>query len=68
LAEKREFAIKLRLEFCKACGLCYSYCPTKALGPDKELRVTVKDESKCIGCLQCENYCPDFVIEIEEKK
>jgi len=68
VAGKKEFLIKINLDFCKACGLCYSYCPTKAIGPDHEFRASVKDVAKCIGCLQCENYCPDFAIEIEEKK
>ncbi|HDS02725.1 MAG TPA: 4Fe-4S dicluster domain-containing protein [Firmicutes bacterium] len=68
VAGKKEFLIKINLDFCKACGLCYSYCPTKAIGPDKEFRASVVDADKCIGCLQCENYCPDFAIEIEEIK
>ena len=65
---KKSFKININLDLCKACALCYSYCPTKAIGPDKDMFVEIKDESKCIGCLICENTCPDFAISIEEKK
>ncbi len=46
------------------CGNCARHCPVGAikmvaLSPDnKELRVPVVNEERCIGCGACENLCP----------
>lgn len=46
------------------CGNCARHCPVGAikmvaLSPDnKELRIPVVNEERCIGCGACENLCP----------
>ncbi|MEK7270514.1 MAG: 4Fe-4S dicluster domain-containing protein [Planctomycetota bacterium] len=65
---KRRFEISIYLAWCKRCGICGAFCPTKALVNDALGQPSVANESKCIGCLQCMHRCPDFCVEVSEKK
>ena len=65
---KREFTVDINNKFCKACGICVNLCTTKVLGRDDEGRALVVDEAACVGCRNCERHCPDFCIEVFEKK
>jgi len=68
VANGKSYKINIKLDYCKACHLCYSQCPTNAITANpKNMKVQINDEDSCIGCLICENICPDFAIEIEEK-
>ncbi|AKG53095.1 1,2-trans-dichloroethene reductive dehalogenase catalytic A subunit TdrA [Dehalogenimonas sp. WBC-2] len=61
-------------EFCKTCGICATKCPGQAIsyeGPryDSPFWDCVSgyegwhlDYSKCIGCTNCESYCPFFTM------
>ena len=61
--------IRIRLEWCKGCGICSAFCPKGVLGLDEDTRkVFVKDGSKCTGCGNCELYCPDFCVELVDDK
>lgn len=60
---------------CKACGLCVSICPKKAISIDSSLEsrygtgcAVISDE--CIGCGSCFIVCPDIAITVrkEDKK
>lgn len=55
--------IKVRVSWCKGCGLCVDYCKTGAIEMDRDI-VKVVSTEKCTRCLQCEHICPDFAIEI----
>ena len=69
MAEKKKFKIIIKPDYCKSCKLRYNNCPTGAIRANEEnFKVEINSEDKCIGCLICENICPDFAIEIEEKK
>ena len=58
---------------CKACGLCISVCPQKAIDYDskkfngKGVHPALVDGKKCIGCAQCFLICPEVAIEIVEE-
>lgn len=63
-------SIEINQAWCKGCEICVQLCPTKTLEM-KNLKASVKDLSKCTGCMQCELRCPDFAIEViiaEEEK
>lgn len=55
--------IKINAKFCKGCGICVAFCPTKVLEM-KGGKVAVASGEKCIGCLFCELRCPDFAIAV----
>lgn len=56
---------------CKACGLCVSICPKKAITIDKTMitrygngSAVISDE--CIGCGACFVVCPDIAITVRK--
>ena len=53
--------------WCKACGICTSFCPTGALSRDEAGYPYVKDPEKCLNCGWCEIRCPDFAITVERR-
>jgi 2-oxoglutarate ferredoxin oxidoreductase subunit delta len=63
---KKQYRVEIKYQWCKACGICYHVCPTKTIIQGELNRPAVPDHSKCIGCLMCENLCPDFAINIVE--
>lgn len=56
--------IKLKREWCKACGICYTLCPKGVLDKDEQGKVIVVKPEACSKCRICEDHCPDFVIKI----
>lgn len=65
---KKKFKVMVKYEWCKACGICYHICPTKTIVRGELNRPDIPDHSTCIGCLMCENLCPDFAIDVVEEK
>ena len=55
--------IKIRVSWCKGCGLCVDYCKPQAIAMEDALPHVIAAE-KCTRCLQCEAICPDFAIEV----
>jgi 2-oxoglutarate ferredoxin oxidoreductase subunit delta len=49
---------------CKSCGICIDLCPKKVLKENETGDVYVENISGCIGCMICENECPDFAIKV----
>ncbi len=66
--KKKEYDIRVNLDWCKACGICIAFCPTKVYDTDSHTAkpITARLED-CIGCMLCEIRCPDFAIEVKEK-
>jgi len=56
--------IKIKSEWCKACGICYSLCPKGVLDKDDWGKAVVKDIDSCTLCRSCQDHCPDYCIEI----
>ena len=55
--------IKIRMSWCKGCGLCVDYCKPEAIAMDGAVPHVIAAE-KCTRCLQCEAICPDFAIQV----
>ncbi len=54
----------LNKNWCKGCGICVGFCPTKTLIIENDKCVIAYPE-KCIYCGQCELRCPDNAIWIK---
>jgi 2-oxoglutarate ferredoxin oxidoreductase subunit delta len=66
--KKREIPkIDIYRDWCKRCGICVAFCPTRTLAKDEAGNPFVKDIEKCINCGLCELRCPDFAITVEKK-
>lgn len=65
---KDQLTLKMKREWCKGCGICIAFCPTKVLILDTDYKTTIAHPDKCIKCGQCELRCPDYAIYLEENK
>ena len=65
LGEPVRAPVKLFNSWCKGCGICVAFCPTKALGlsPITGKCIDVFPEA-CTKCGLCELRCPDFAITV----
>jgi 2-oxoglutarate ferredoxin oxidoreductase subunit delta len=58
---------------CKSCAKCVRECPLGVLSmrtcPDSiyGIMISVDRSEYCIGCLKCENACPDMAILVKGK-
>ncbi|MEG1501779.1 MAG: 4Fe-4S binding protein [Synergistaceae bacterium] len=62
----KNFKIDINNTWCKSCGLCIALCPKKVLELDEKVKCVAVRQEDCIGCLQCENICPDMSITVQE--
>lgn len=49
-------------QWCKKCGICVTFCPTKCLARRADGSPYVAHPEKCIHCETCDRLCPDFAI------
>jgi 2-oxoglutarate ferredoxin oxidoreductase subunit delta len=54
-------------DWCKSCGICSSFCPTKVFDRDEGGKAVAARPDDCTGCRFCELHCPDFAITITER-
>lgn len=59
--------VVIKPAWCKGCGICVAFCPTKALALEND-KVVMPDVDKCIQCGMCELRCPDYAIYVGRKK
>ncbi len=64
----KRFSVTVKKEWCKSCGLCISICPKKVLAFDDRMKAHPERMDDCIGCRQCELFCPDLAITVEERE
>jgi len=64
--KREDLQLLQKREWCKGCGICVAFCPTKVLIIDTDDKVTIANEDACIKCRQCEQRCPDYAIFLEE--
>lgn len=64
MAKKKLKEIVINRDWCKGCGICVHFCPTKVLELDGEDKSTVIHPENCIVCQMCELRCPDLAIEV----
>jgi 2-oxoglutarate ferredoxin oxidoreductase subunit delta len=64
MARKKLKELNVNRNWCKGCGICVSFCPTKVLELDERDKVTVIRPEDCICCRMCELRCPDLAIEV----
>lgn len=55
-------------KWCKACGICYEFCPVDVFASDKAGRPIVSHPEKCIACYLCEMLCPDMAITVYKER
>ena len=61
---RRKYDVEINRSWCKRCGLCYWICPTGALTEGELKYPIVADAGKCIGCMMCENVCPEMAVDV----
>lgn len=62
----RVFSVEINPVFCKGCEICVQICPKDVLRMSDRLKAEVVAIQDCTGCLNCEIYCPDFAIDVQE--
>ena len=66
--QNKKYTISIYNVWCKICGICIAFCPKNVLGFNDEDKLIATNPDNCIGCGLCELRCPDYAIEINEKK
>ncbi|MBI4831376.1 MAG: 4Fe-4S dicluster domain-containing protein [Candidatus Lindowbacteria bacterium] len=72
--DARQFEIDVHSEGCKECGYCIEVCGmdvfelTKKFNKRSYKPVLAKRQERCVGCMLCFFACPDFSIDVIEKK
>ncbi len=68
MAKKQLKEIRITRDWCKGCGICIKFCPTKVLELDGGDKTTSARPEECICCKMCELRCPDLAIEVLTEK
>jgi 2-oxoglutarate ferredoxin oxidoreductase subunit delta len=55
----------IKYEWCKKCGICVAFCPTKVFTNDDFGAPIISSPEKCGNCGLCVLRCPDFSIKLE---
>lgn len=58
---------RLSTETCTACSVCFSSCPTGALGAPRTLREIRFDASRCTKCGLCHDVCEPGALTLADQ-
>jgi 2-oxoglutarate ferredoxin oxidoreductase subunit delta len=64
--------VTINSSWCKGCGFCIQYCPTKVLAVSPEFNrkgyhpPIVASPSDCRNCGYCQVICPEFAIFVAD--
>lgn len=59
--------IVVNASFCKRCGICIAFCPTRVFDAREDGLPLVSRREDCIWCGLCEVRCPDFAITLRDE-
>lgn len=59
--------ILVNASFCKRCGICIYFCPTRVFDVREDGLPLVNRRDDCIWCGLCEVRCPDFAITLRDE-
>lgn len=59
--------LTIYMHWCKACGICISFCPHKVFTSDRDGKPIITHPDKCTQCAICWLHCPDLAIVSNEK-
>ena len=65
--KKRYYTVRIDEAWCKACGICATYCPTGTLADAGHGEPRIVDMDLCNGCQLCVVRCPDFAVVVEQR-
>ena len=54
----------LNTDNCTGCGVCVRTCPQQILEVNKNKKLEILDESRCMGCFGCEDECNFHAIRL----
>lgn len=57
--------ILVNAAFCKRCGICIYFCPTRVFDVREDGLPLVARGGDCIWCGLCEVRCPDFAVTLK---
>ena len=63
---RKTYSVEIDPKWCKACGICIAFCPTKVLDAGEDGKAVPARQDDCIGCRLCELRCPDFAVVVTE--
>lgn len=72
--DARKFEVIVKTDNCKECGYCVEVCGMGVFGPAAAFNakgykpMECKSSDWCIGCFKCFFSCPDFAIDVREKR
>ncbi|MFH1539282.1 MAG: 4Fe-4S binding protein [bacterium] len=64
----KHFHIECFTAWCKKCRICIAFCPVDALREGDDGCPEMVVPHRCTGCGLCEVLCPDFAIDVIERK
>ncbi|RJP23869.1 MAG: FAD-dependent oxidoreductase [Candidatus Abyssobacteria bacterium SURF_5] len=72
--DARLYEVEVHTEGCKECGYCIEVCGLNVFEAGQKFNnrgyrpVFASRSKQCVGCMACFYACPDFSIEVVEKK